>query len=298
MKGQNFQEHVAAFLKYLWSLGNIESQDTLKWYKKRLWVFEKFVYGEQIQEPFSEAAFRSYARHLKDRDISQSYRRGCILSLNRFGRWLYEAGHVEVNLGEVLTLPELPKRPRPKFVAKKDIQAMLDAAISARDRALICVLRDTGCRAQELLAMIWCDVDLERGEIVVTGKFNETRKVHLTRESVGLLGIYQHQSAHNADEDRVWWSKKLGRSAAPLSYPGLRQVLRRLANRAGVEGRYNAHGFRHAYGRNLTMQGCPTRVLQELMGHRSDYTTKIYTWLDDVDLKRAYHQYCPYEGEA
>lgn len=46
----------------------------------------------------------------------------------------------------------------------------------------------------------------------------------------------------------------------------------------------------HAFGQQAARNGCPTLVLQELMGHALPETTRLYTFLDEQDLAALHAQ--------
>jgi site-specific recombinase XerD len=282
--------------------GNVESEATVIWNRRRMELYARFVKEKGIDDPLTAQAFRQYAVYLKHRPrfdhkdgpLSVYYRRGCIQVLKKFGRWLYQEGHTTRNLGEVLSLPRLPSKPRLRSINLEDIEKMIAGCTSLRDRTMLIVLRDTGCRAEELIDMRWCDVDLESGEIIVTGKRRETRIVYLSPRAVKLMTAYKEKVPHGHD-DSAWWGYLDRKDCRPLSYRGFYSMMYRLANSVGVKGRWNPHSWRHAYGRNLTRNGCPTVTLSDLMGHTTTRVTKWYSTMDDPELKESYQRYSQYK---
>ncbi len=56
----------------------------------------------------------------------------------------------------------------------------------------------------------------------------------------------------------------------------VRNRLRRLAARAGVEKRIHPHGLRHTYAVELDEEGFPLRDIRDLLGHANVSTTDTY----------------------
>ncbi|MEA3511794.1 MAG: site-specific integrase, partial [Actinomycetota bacterium] len=56
----------------------------------------------------------------------------------------------------------------------------------------------------------------------------------------------------------------------------LRQSLRTLARRAGIQKRVHPHGFRHTHAYELMMEGIPMPIIQRQLGHVSLATTDRY----------------------
>jgi len=64
-----------------------------------------------------------------------------------------------------------------------------------------------------------------------------------------------------------------GRPVLP-SY--VRQLLPRLARRAGIDRRVHAHAMRHTFASELAREGVPLPVIQAALGHRHAATTSRY----------------------
>jgi len=280
--------------------GDVESDDTVQWYKRRMRLFTSFVREKEIADPLTKNAFRRYAIHLKRRDrldgrpgkLSVYYRRGCLKAVKRFGTWLHDEGLVEHDLGKTISLPRIPKAP-PRAVTPDDLEKMIAACNTLRDRALLCTMRDTGCRAGEMIDMTWQDVHLQARRIFVTGKRQKSRWVFVSRETSGILAGYKKTVPHDPD-DPVWWGYIGRKDSKPLRYRGLHSLLKRIAERANVTGRWNPHAWRHAFGKRMNKAGVPTLALQGMMGHESPETTAIYAGLEPDELQDVYDAFAPH----
>ena len=62
----------------------------------------------------------------------------------------------------------------------------------------------------------------------------------------------------------------------PMSDAYVRQMLPRLARRAGILGRIHAHGLRHFYAATATRLGAPIIHVQRALGHSNLGTTQKY----------------------
>jgi integrase/recombinase XerD len=270
--------------------------ETLTGYRRRLGQFTRWLIAESA-DPSLPETWETYLLELKQRDLSPFTRKGHYDRLRRFARWLFEAGKLPGNPLNLVKPVKLPKDLLPKAIAPEDIRAMLAAAEdSPRDKALLMFLRDSGGRAAEVLGMRWGDVDFDKRRSRVIGKGSKSRYLFFSPVVASALAAYRETVPHEID-DPVWVStwvsgKRSGLKGA-LTHPGLRHVLKRLAARAGVEGNYNPHAWRHAFGRDMSLAGAPTTILQDTMGHSDIRVTTIYTKFDDVDLREAHDRYSP-----
>lgn len=197
-----------------------------------------------------------------------------------------------------VTLPTYRRgRPAPnkgrKFPAEPLTPEEIHALISAcgrgpaglRNRALIVVMARSGLRVSEALALQIKDVDLARGRITVLhGKGDRARIVGLDPEACAVV------------ERWVAARKKLGvarsRRGTPtplfcvISYPTagapvhsayVRDLLKRLAAKAGIDKRVHPHGLRHSYASYLADRPeVSIRTVQTMLGHSSLATTERY----------------------
>jgi site-specific recombinase XerD len=62
----------------------------------------------------------------------------------------------------------------------------------------------------------------------------------------------------------------------PVSPNYFRQLLPRIAHRAGIEKRVHAHGLRHTFAAELAMEGHPVNRIQAALGHTDLSTTSRY----------------------
>jgi len=297
---------VDEYLLMVQSLGDVESEETVAWQRRKMDLFLEFIKKRQIAEPLATTAFRQYAVYLKTRPrqdrkggpLSPYYRRGCLQALKRFGNWLYLEGHADRNLGDAVSLTRLPTSRLPKAITPSDMDAMIASChgfddVSIRDQALLVTLRDTGCRASEMVGLCWCDVDLVQGRLFVTGKRGKQRWVFISVDAIILLTAYK-DIVPDGDDDPVWWGHLGRKDLLPLSYRGLYQLLKRVAARAGVKGQWNPHSWRHAFGRDMSKAGVPTVVLSQMMGHSRASVTEIYTTMNVDDLDKIYRSMSPY----
>ncbi|NIQ80548.1 MAG: tyrosine-type recombinase/integrase [Anaerolineae bacterium] len=64
------------------------------------------------------------------------------------------------------------------------------------------------------------------------------------------------------------------------------QMVKRYAERAGLEKDVRPHTLRHSAATTWLRQGFNLREVQKLLGHSSPATTEVYTHVFDEDLQR------------
>jgi integrase/recombinase XerD len=196
---------------------------------------------------------------------------------------------------------ELPKRRRtlPRTLSPGEVERLLEAApgttpLSARDRALAEILYGGGLRVSEAVGLDKNSVDLENRFVRCIGKGNKERVVPIGREAANALRRYlAHGRAHLERQPRP--ELFLNARGGPLTRAGAFLILRRLAEKAGLEpGRVHPHLLRHSFATHLLEGGADLRAVQEMLGHADLATTELYTHVSDRRRRELYFQAHPH----
>lgn len=266
------------------------SPSTRQWYRKRLGVFVEFA-GDVCPRELSPTLLRAFRAHLVDAGLSPHTVHGHQRATRRFCAWLVDEGVLPRNVARDVPLIRLPQQP-PKALTDEDLDRLLARlpAESARDRAIVLLLVDTGCRVGGLCSLTREALDLERGCATVVEKGSRGRRVYFTEMTAAALRVWL-AARPAVESDAVFVS----RSGAPLTENGVRLMLERVAKRAGVRGRINPHSFRHAFARSFLRNGGNLATLGRILGHApgSPVTARYYAIFDDAELQEFHGRYSP-----
>lgn len=271
------------------------SEKTIQWYLGALRHYQTFA-AKCDEPPCTVRSLRRYFADLQTRKPylshpnrpaeNRSMSVETILAygraLKRFCNWMVEEGYLDRS---PMARIRLPKRPRhvPKDVSRDDIEKLLDAADHPRDRAIILFLASTGVRASELRNLRLPDLDLNQRLALVRGKGDKERFIIFDNRTA--LAIFEWLEVRTkADEDFLFTTFR----GSQLSEAGLRQILRRLKEKAGIANPISPHRFRHAFAKNWMMQGGDEFSLAKLLGHEDIATTRIYSQFRLAELKEKY----------
>ena len=221
----------------------------------------------KFKERYSDATFKDYEQVLK-----------------RFYKW--ELGSLPDFIAN-LKFGHKPSHDRKmELITRDDIDKMLDSCSNSRDKALISVMYDSGCRIGEIL-------DLKIGDVVydeygallhVHGKTGN-RSVRIIGDSIAYLREYL-KSKDDKDE-YLFTGMKADTLHKQMQYTSARKILRSLKARAGIEKKIYPHLFRHTRASMLASK-VPEAPLENQMGwvHGSKMTG-IYVHLSMRDQDNA-----------
>jgi site-specific recombinase XerD len=190
--------------------------------------------------------------------------------------------------------PKLNEEPL-EPVELSDIRSMLDTCDSSflgkRNRAMILMLLDTGLRARELLSIHLGDINLVSGIILVRkGKGSKVRTVFIGKKTKKAIRSYLRDRTDTLDN--LWVTDD---KTKKLAYGGLRALLVRHANLAGIEAP-TAHDFRRAFAITMLRQGIDLVTLSRILGHTNLKVLQRYLKQLPDDLHEAHGRAGPVDN--
>ena len=192
------------------------------------------------------------------------------------------------------------RRPKlPRTLSPREAERLIEAAAGTtpralRDAALVELLYGAGLRVSEAVGLERAGVDLDERLVRVIGKGNKERIVPVGRSAVEALRRYLSRGRPYLDR-RFRAELFLNAKGGPLTRAGAFLILRKLADKAGLEpGRVHPHLLRHSFATHLLEGGADLRSVQEMLGHADLATTEVYTHVTDKRRREAYFDAHPH----
>jgi integrase/recombinase XerD len=151
----------------------------------------------------------------------------------------------------------------------------------------------TGLRVSELTGLSLESVDLEEDLVRCVGKGSRERIVPFGGKARAALDRYLAAGRGSFLRGRAERALFLTRLGKPFTRMGYWKLLREAARAAGITTHLSPHTLRHSCATHLLEGGCDLRVVQEILGHRTIETTKIYTHLDRNRLRELHQRFHP-----
>ncbi|MCC2955163.1 tyrosine recombinase XerC [Massilia sp. IC2-477] len=226
-----------------------------------------------------------------------------------FFDWLAHQLVLSANPVEGVRAPRRPKT-LPKALSVDDAVQLMEANAHGHpepaelcDRAMFELLYSSGLRVSELVSldMVYTEggnglpaslgwLDLQAGEVVVTGKGRRMRRVPVGAPARAALSAWLAVRPVARDGSAALFLSSRGTRMTPRV---VQTRLKAHALRAGTPVHVHPHVLRHSFASHVLQSSGDLRAVQELLGHASITSTQIYTALDFQHLAAVYDKAHP-----
>jgi integrase/recombinase XerC len=281
------------------------SQGTAKQYRWHLgqWSAWLDVHSVATLEQIDKRRLRQWGASILER-WAKATARGAVICVRSFLAWCLSEDLLTTDLSSTLKIPRA-SRTIQRTISPPEVSALLEQAgqwppagvtpadaeaIAVRNVAIISLLFDSLIRANELCELRLFDVDLAAGQLVVLGKGGNQRRAMFGQATATRLAAWI--GLRQATPGTATFFVGIGGNTPgqPLKPRGLRLILKRIGDRAGIPD-VSPHAFRRGGATAAIAQGAPSRVVQQFGGWSNLEMVDRYTQaLNAGDL---YHLYGP-----
>jgi site-specific recombinase XerD len=281
------------------------SPKTLLLYDGRHKQFLTFLLQQGLTPPFhlddlNAANVRRAAIWIRERSRGhrggESAARALVSTLKTTSAWLADEEYIEADLVARVKRPRVNAIARTPF-SRDEVRelrhAALDSRHAARDTAIICLLLDTGMRVGGLCSILLDDLSLRDRRVVLRLKGGREHVLYFgsanARDGGRAVRVLKQYLSDRAELVRRWDDRGkpgrhrgylfLGFDGWPLTPPGVRAILSRLAAESGLPHVF-PHRFRHTMATNYLVEHPGDETgLRGILGHLSDDMYRVYAHL-------------------
>lgn len=232
---------------------------------------------------------RLFLGDLHDVGIAERSQARIVAGIRAFFKYLTLENYLDTNPAELLETPKIGIH-LPETLTVEEIDSMIAAidynkAEAQRDRAMIETLYGCGLRVSELVNLEISKIFPDEGYLVVQGKGNKERLVPMSE--VSLMEIDSYMADRKAlpikpGEENILFLNRRGHRMTRMR---VFQIVKELAENAGIRKSISPHTLRHSFATHLLEGGANLRAIQQMLGHESIETTQIYIHLDRSALR-------------
>lgn len=282
-------------MEYL-QLEKSASPYTVKYYRNDLDHYFEFLTREGINEiqNIDQQTVRLYLTALYEQQLSRRSVSRKISTLRSFYKFLEREGVMDHNPILPVKLPKAEKT-IPGFLYKEELEQLFGVSdladpLGQRDQAILEVLYATGMRVSECRGLQMGDIDFSIGTVFVKGKGRKERYIPFGKFAENALNTYINDGRMKLlkKSEQDYTSVFLNYKGDPITVRGIRQILKRLVEKAALTVSVHPHKLRHTFATHLLNEGADLRSVQELLGHESISTTQTYTHVTKSHLRNVY----------
>jgi len=218
-------------------------------------------------------------------------------SFRRFFRYIMREGMRDTDPTSDIEMPRIG-RSLPKTLTEDEVESLLsapntDEPLGHRDRAMLELLYATGLRVSELINLKQSQINFNQGVLRIVGKGDRERLIPLGEESQRWLRDFidgpRMEILLERQTDYLFPTRRGDRMTRQAFW----HIIKRYAQKAGVQKKMSPHSLRHAFATHLLNRGADLRVVQLLLGHSDLSTTQIYTHVARERLKDLHGEHHP-----
>jgi len=269
---------------------------TIKAYRYDLEKFINLVGDLNLESPMLRQRIRLFLKKLKDLDYSKKGISRKIASLRSFFKFLTLNEFITKNPMATIKSPKIKlEESLPKFLDVSDIEVIFNklndwrifnSRKSLRYYLTVRLLYSTMARVSELCNIKIKDIDFNKGYIRLKGKGGKERIVPVDQKTLELFKEHLRNRISYSSEDYLLVNTRNQK----LNPRVVQADIKSIKEKCGFPDSkiITPHIFRHTGATHLRRSGMDISELQDILGHSSPNTTRIYAKNDITKLKQSY----------
>jgi integrase/recombinase XerD len=170
------------------------------------------------------------------------------------------------------------------LLTKEEVLSIADQCTKGvsglRNKVLIIVLYRCGLRVSEVLGIRSSDYNQNEGTLRVIGKGNKMRIVGLDSQTQMNLDLWmlkrKELGINGVGNPPIFCGISKQNIGQPIQTVYVRNLLKRLASKVGIEKRVTPHQLRHLFSHEMLSEGVGLHHIQRSLGHSAIATTSKY----------------------
>jgi len=213
--------------------------------------------AQLLNKDFTKATKEDIKEIIRSIELNEKYsewtKYSFKVALKKFYKWVegVEIGYPE-KVSWIKTGIRKNREKLTNLPTQEEIEKLINASYSVRDKAFVSVLYESGCRIGELLNIRLKDVEFDDygATILVKGKTGP-RRIRLV-SSVPRLSVWiEHHPRKSDTESPLWINTGTLNHGKAMRYLTAKKILRDLAKKINLQKRVNPHSFRKARATHL-----------------------------------------------
>ncbi|TDT71906.1 integrase/recombinase XerD [Hypnocyclicus thermotrophus] len=267
---------------YYQDISENKTENTIKSYKADLLQFSDFISNIEKKsiDKVEEIDIKAFFKHLKNKNITKRSRNRKLSAIKTFFKYLKDKNIVIKNPTLFLENQELHTK-LPDILTKNDFIKLRESIEenkinNIRNRFIIELLYSSGIRPSELLELSHNNINIEERELYIVSKNKKDRITFFSRTAKEYYLKYLEAQKQKFKEN---FNPKIlitNNSNNKLTDRSLRRIVEKIRINSNINKEISPHTFRHSFAVYMLQNGMNIHYLQEIMGHSSLESTKVY----------------------
>ncbi|MFX0011006.1 MAG: site-specific tyrosine recombinase/integron integrase [Candidatus Hermodarchaeota archaeon] len=277
------------------------AQSTIRAYRYDLMKFIELIGDIDVESPVIRQRIRLFLKKIKDKNYTKKGISRKIASLRSYFKFLSLNEFISKNPMETIRSPKVKlEESLPKFLDVSEIETifnklqnrkLFNSRKSERYYLVIRLLYSTMARVSELCNIKIKDIDFKKGYLRLRGKGNKERIVPVDKKTLEIFKEHLANRISYSSEDYLLVNTRNQR----LNPRVVQSDIKLIKERCGFPDTkvITPHVFRHTGATHLRRSGMDISELQDILGHSSPNTTRIYAKNDISKIKESYSMMHP-----
>jgi len=242
--------------------------------KARKFLIKKEVEGE-IWEVDLDVLI-SYLQDLRERGERGTGISKQISQLRSLIDYCWRLGYCTRNVLTGFSLKDHSPQYMPRYLTIDEVTALLRSCtkgsrLERKNRLIILMFYGLGLRTSELINAKVKNIDIEKQEIFIRGKFDIERKIPIPDGVWMELLAYLHE---NNIKRGILFKTEIKKTKLSVADAGT--VVKDFARNAELDSGVTPKTLRHTFASHLMDRGVDIAIISSLMGHKSPRETGVY----------------------
>lgn len=270
------------------------SKNTLTNYNKYIGRFLFYLEKSNIRDiaQLTPGIISGYCTSHFTYSLSTLYNSFCALRV--FFRYLKTQGLQETDFSKIVPSVSYRRASKlPSAFSKEEVERIFQAVdrsspIGKRDYAIMMIAYRLGLRSIDIRNLQFSEIHWEKNTIELTMQKTGKHIVLPLLEDVGKSLIDYIKFGRPVSDCRVVFLRHVS-PIKQLSAPGITSIVKRYANKAGIDSGTGygkgPHAMRSSLASVLLAEHVPLPIISEILGHKSTRTTENYLKIDINQLR-------------
>ena len=252
----------------------------MRFYLAKLWVIIRLLNDKPL-DGLSEEDVKNLVSEIRNNGYSDWTIYGYKVVVKQFFRWLkgYQLDWLKITMKN--NHEKLPE----EILTKDEVERMIANGNSSRDKAIVAVIYESGCRISEFLGIKLKHIQFDDYGCVirVSGKTG-SRRIRLV-SSIPHLSTWLQNHPKRDDKDSFLWVGRIDHIV--LDQSSIRRILNYIAKKAGITKPVNPHAFRHARATYLANYLTEAQMCEYLGWKLGSKMPRVYIHLSGRDVDKS-----------